>query len=126
MSSAVEKTKQKITPDDIKAIRAIRDWSPSDLARALGCAQSTVWRMENGGNISGPSETILRGLLENPPEREDTADRIINAAKWIAFEKTPIALKDDLAPELTRKFGLSALQSQHAIAEAKLIWARAL
>ncbi len=126
MVAAAIENKRKITPEDIKAVREARHWSPSDLARALGCAQSTVWRMENGGNISGPAETILRNLLENPPEQEDTAGRIIEAAKWIAFEKTPIALKNDLTPELTRQFGLSALQAQHAIAEAKLIWARAL
>jgi transcriptional regulator with XRE-family HTH domain len=126
MACAVKDKKRAITPDDIKAIREIRDWSPTDLARALGCAQSTVWRMENGGNISGPSETILRGLLDNPPERDDTADRIIDAAKWIATEKAPSALKNDVTPELTRLFGLSALQAQHAIAEAKLIWARSL
>lgn len=126
MACAVDDKKRKITPEEIKAIRAVRGWSHTDLARALGCNQSTVWRMENGGNISGLAETVLISLRENPPEKEDTLDRINDAAKWIALENSPAALKQDISPELAQRFGLSAVQAQHAIAEAKLIWARSL
>lgn len=127
MACAVDDKKRKITPDEIKAIRAVRGWSHTDLARALGCNQSTIWRMENGGNISGLAETILISLRENPPEKDDTLNRINDAAKWISLENSPATLsQDDLTPELSRRFGLSTVQAQHAIAEAKLIWARSL
>ncbi len=49
---------------DVAALRKAKDWSTYDLARYLGCNQSTAWRMENGGNISGPVLKLLQKLRE--------------------------------------------------------------
>lgn len=49
-------------PIDIFALRAARSWSTYQLAEYLGCNQSTVWRMENGGPISGPVQKLLANL----------------------------------------------------------------
>jgi transcriptional regulator with XRE-family HTH domain len=51
-----------LPPIDIFALRAARSWSTYQLAEYLGCNQSTVWRMENGGNISGPLRKLLTSL----------------------------------------------------------------
>jgi transcriptional regulator with XRE-family HTH domain len=49
---------------DITALREAKGWSTYDLANYLGCNQSTAWRMENGGYISGPSLKLLQRLRE--------------------------------------------------------------
>lgn len=57
----------RLSGEDIKNIRKSRKWSTYDLARYLGCNQSTVWRMENGGHISGPAEKLLLALMTLQP-----------------------------------------------------------
>lgn len=51
-----------LSADDISAMRTARGWSTYQLAEYLGCNQSTAWRMEHGGNISGPAQKLLIGL----------------------------------------------------------------
>jgi len=53
-----------LTVIDIGALRKAKGWSTHELARYLGCNQSTAWRMENGGYISGPSLKMLQRLRE--------------------------------------------------------------
>lgn len=47
---------------DVASLRAAKGWSTYEMAAYLGCNQSTVWRMENGGNISGPARKLLENL----------------------------------------------------------------
>jgi transcriptional regulator with XRE-family HTH domain len=51
-----------LTAEDVAAIRLAKGWSTYQMAKFLGCNQSTVWRMEHGGNISGPAQKLLQGL----------------------------------------------------------------
>jgi len=47
----------------VKALRERRGWSQSDLARATGIPQPTIWRLENG-NIEHPKADTLIALAD--------------------------------------------------------------
>ena len=52
---------------DVRSVRTSLGWSQGRLAEYLGCDQSTVSRLENGGRISGP----IRQLLSRLSDRSD-------------------------------------------------------
>lgn len=56
-----------MTGQDVKALREKLGWSQEKLAEYLGVKQPTVWRMENGARILGPTKTVLEQLAANPP-----------------------------------------------------------
>ena len=60
----------KVTPEGVKALRARTGWSTYDLAKEIGCNQSTVWRIEAGAKFSGVIEKALTRLIDLHPERE--------------------------------------------------------
>ena len=62
-----------IAAADVAAIRAAKGWSTYQLASFLGCNQSTVWRMEHGGNISGPARKLLLGLKAEIDQEAEAA-----------------------------------------------------
>lgn len=50
---------------DLKAIRDRFGWSQSQMARELGCNQSTIWRIENEKLVlRGPLKRALEMLIE--------------------------------------------------------------
>jgi DNA-binding XRE family transcriptional regulator len=54
-------------PIDPKAIRERQGWSQPEMARRLGCDQSTVSRIERGAPISGPIRLLLDQMAALPP-----------------------------------------------------------
>ncbi|MBN9333277.1 helix-turn-helix transcriptional regulator [Devosia sp.] len=59
-----------VTPKDVKALRARKDWSTYDLANEVGCNQSTISRIEAGGKFGGVIEKSLVRLIAAHPEKE--------------------------------------------------------
>lgn len=55
---------------DVRRLRQKLDWSQVELARHLGVHQSTVARMEGGGQISGPILRLLEQLEAAPKPTE--------------------------------------------------------
>jgi transcriptional regulator with XRE-family HTH domain len=54
-----------VGPEDMASIRFANKWSRADLAKRLGCVESTVWRMENGKiKIDGAHRILLSQLKE--------------------------------------------------------------
>jgi DNA-binding transcriptional regulator YiaG len=54
-----------VGPEDMESIRAVNKWSRADLAKRLGCVESTVWRMENGKiKIDGAHRILLSQMKE--------------------------------------------------------------
>ena len=119
----------KVTPEDITKLREARGWSSARLAREIGCSQSTAWRMETEKlPISGMANKALLALMkeEVPAPASGGIERIKEAAEWVATEPFTLEQRKAVAPLLMDRFGLDAIQAEHAIAEAKLIWARAV
>lgn len=55
----------EVSPADIDTICRAKRWSRSELAKRLGCVQSTVWRMEKGKiKIDGAHRILLSQLKE--------------------------------------------------------------
>lgn len=55
----------EVTRADITAIRRRHGWSTFQLAKEVGCNQSTIWRMENGRlKIRGSTATLLAALRD--------------------------------------------------------------
>lgn len=52
-----------VTPDSVKGLRETNNWSQSELARYCRCNQSTIARIENGGQVTGPISVVLESLL---------------------------------------------------------------
>lgn len=53
-----------ITPEHIRAARAVLKWGARDLAAASGVSLSTVTRFENGSDVLMTSVDRLRVILE--------------------------------------------------------------
>ena len=53
-----------VTREQIKAARAVLDWSARDLAERSGVAANTVSRFENGADALGETLTKLQAVLE--------------------------------------------------------------
>ena len=49
---------------DPKILREAQEWTQAQMADYLGCDQSTVSRIEQGGPISGPVERLLQQLAD--------------------------------------------------------------
>jgi transcriptional regulator with XRE-family HTH domain len=57
----------KITSQQLRAARALLDWTSADLARTSGVSEPTIWRLEAvRGPLGGRPETAARliGALE--------------------------------------------------------------
>ena len=57
----------KITAQQLRAARALLDWTSADLARNSGVSEPTLWRLEAArGALGGRAETVekLVGALE--------------------------------------------------------------
>ena len=58
-----------VSCDEIVGLRQRLRWSTYDLAKEIGCNQSTIWRIEHGAKFGGVIEKALEKLIaENPPE----------------------------------------------------------
>lgn len=115
----------EITADDVAGIREARGWSQTKLASHLGCNQSTVWRMENGGRIKGPLQKALLILRDEPLEEDaDELLRIKQAANWIIEKRSRLASFDGVTEAVISRFKLTTVQAAHAVAEAKVMLAR--
>jgi transcriptional regulator with XRE-family HTH domain len=57
-----------MTPETIRLLRERRGWNQQQLAERLGIDQTTVSRLENGVEPSGPVRLLLQRLLEEPSE----------------------------------------------------------
>lgn len=57
-----------MTGDDLNAWRRSKGWTQQSLGDALGCSHTAVNRWENGQDIPGPVQKLLRLLMfgENP------------------------------------------------------------
>lgn len=66
------------TPD-IKAIRTSLGWTQGRMAEYLGLDRSTVSRLENGAEISGPVLRLLALLSEPQEPRPLRADERLEA-----------------------------------------------
>ena len=57
--------KQDISPAQLRAARALVDWSREDLAAAAGATARTIARLESGETDPRPATTkAIRGALE--------------------------------------------------------------
>jgi ribosome-binding protein aMBF1 (putative translation factor) len=52
-----------VTPEAVKALRENNGWSTYDLARKIGCNQSTISRIEGGAKYGGVIEKALERLI---------------------------------------------------------------
>lgn len=59
-----------VTPDEVKSLRSKRGWSTYDLAREVGCNQSTISRIEAGGKFGGVIGKALQRLVCESPTEE--------------------------------------------------------
>jgi transcriptional regulator with XRE-family HTH domain len=55
---------------DIRALRKRRGWTQEQLAEYLGLDRSSVSRIENGGEISGPVGRLLTILEAEAPAEQ--------------------------------------------------------
>jgi transcriptional regulator with XRE-family HTH domain len=62
----------KVTSQQLRAARALLDWTSGDLARTSGVSEPTIWRLE-----------AVRGLLGGRPE---TAEKLIRALEAAGVE----------------------------------------
>jgi DNA-binding XRE family transcriptional regulator len=55
--------------EEIVGLRQRLRWSSYDLAKEIGCNQSTIWRIEHGARFGGVIKKALEKLIaEHPPE----------------------------------------------------------
>jgi predicted transcriptional regulator len=48
-----------VTTRQVKAARALLDWSQADLAKASGVSEPTIWRLEaDDGELGGRADTV--------------------------------------------------------------------
>ena len=60
-----------VTGEEVAALRARMGWSTYDLARQVGCNQSTIWRIEHDAlNMRGTIDKALRDLIAKHPVTE--------------------------------------------------------
>lgn len=78
---------EEITSIDVSNIRTGKGWSRAQMAKFLGCNESTVWRMENGGNISGPVRRLLLNLKFGIESDQTIATTCTQDGTWIAHDK---------------------------------------
>ncbi|WP_313195874.1 helix-turn-helix transcriptional regulator [Shinella zoogloeoides] len=64
-----------VTGEAVKEMRQQRGWSTYDLAREIGCNQSTVWRIENGGVITPVMERVLHQFIRKSQTMAKRVDR---------------------------------------------------
>lgn len=51
----------------IRDLRIRLEWTQAEMAAHLGVSQPTVWRMECGQKITGPTGKLLEQLLQENP-----------------------------------------------------------
>jgi hypothetical protein len=68
--SSSEKMDLSMTPQEVRELLRLKNWSQGELARQLEVQSSTVGRWLKGGLIAGPTKVILRAWLAQAREQK--------------------------------------------------------